>query len=146
MNNLANFYREYGDYPQSLALQTKALERQKAVLGPDHPDTLLSMSNLALLHEARGDHAAALALSTETWKRRHDAFGSDHRDTLVSANNLATLYFELGQLAQALRILEDTLARRRRAPVRPPQHAPLALEPGSSLPHGSAQTGRTAPS
>ena len=47
MNNLANVYYAQGKYPQAEALDSQALEIQRRVLGPEHPDTLESMSNLA---------------------------------------------------------------------------------------------------
>ena len=37
----------------------RALETREEVLGPKHPDTLLSVNNLAILLKAKGDRAGA---------------------------------------------------------------------------------------
>ncbi len=89
MNNLANFYRELGRFPEAIALQAEALRRQEATLGPDHPDTLLSMSNLAVAYKDAGRLDEALPLLQETLKRRRAKLGPDHPETLVSMSNLA---------------------------------------------------------
>ncbi len=48
MNNLANAYFALGRYTDALKLREETLALYKAKLGPDHPDTLRSMSNLAI--------------------------------------------------------------------------------------------------
>jgi hypothetical protein len=47
MNNLARAYQAAGRLTDALPLFEESLKRLKAKLGPDHPDTLTSMSNLA---------------------------------------------------------------------------------------------------
>ena len=47
MNNLANSYNDLGRNAEALKLHEEVLALRKARLGPDHPDTLKSMSNLA---------------------------------------------------------------------------------------------------
>ena len=52
--------------PHHDALQV--LEVRQRVLGPEHPDTLLSMNNLALAMESQGKAAEAEALHRQvTW-------------------------------------------------------------------------------
>ncbi len=52
------------------ALHEETLKRQKATLGPDHPNTLISMNNLALAYRDAGRLAEAVPLFEETLKRR----------------------------------------------------------------------------
>jgi len=66
----------------------ETVEKQKAKLGPDHPDTLTSMNNLALAYQDSGQLAKAVTLSEETLETRKAKLGRDHPDTLTSMNNL----------------------------------------------------------
>ena len=59
------------------------------VLGPDHPDTLLSRNNLALAYRAAGRSAEAIPLSEQTLAVSERVFGPDHPRTLTSRDNLA---------------------------------------------------------
>ena len=45
--SLAKMYESQGRYGEAGRLGREALERRRAVLGPDHPDTLSSLSNRA---------------------------------------------------------------------------------------------------
>jgi serine/threonine protein kinase/tetratricopeptide (TPR) repeat protein len=81
--------------------------------GPDHPDTLTSMSNLAVSYAALGRHADALKLGEETLALRRAKLGPDHSDTLASMNNLANNYQAVGRHADALKLCKETLALRK---------------------------------
>jgi serine/threonine protein kinase/tetratricopeptide (TPR) repeat protein len=78
-------------------------------LGPDHPDTLMSMNNLANSYDDLGRDAEALRLREETLELRQAKLGPDHLDTLKSMNNLANSYADLGRHAVALKLREETL-------------------------------------
>jgi serine/threonine protein kinase len=105
----------YGLGEASLAVEVlkKALVTRKAKLGPDHPDTLISMNNLALAHQASGQLAEAVPLLEETLEKRKAKLGPDHPDTLTSMNNLASAYQANGQLAEAVPLLEETLEKQK---------------------------------
>ena len=62
----------------------------KAKLGPDHPDTLMSMSNLAVSYAALGRHAEALKLHEETLALEEGQARPRPPRTLRSMNNLAS--------------------------------------------------------
>jgi hypothetical protein len=51
-------------------LYSEALQVQREVLGPDHPDTLLSMNNMAVLCYRKRDFSAAKTLMREAASRR----------------------------------------------------------------------------
>jgi len=51
------------------ALQEEALEKQKKILGPDHPNTLTSMGNLALVYLDQGRTGDAAGLQELLEKR-----------------------------------------------------------------------------
>ena len=79
---------------------------QKAKLGPDHPDTLITMHNLADSYENAGQNGRALKLNEETMAIRKGKLGPDHPDTLGSMYNLAISYANAGQNDRALKLFE----------------------------------------
>ena len=51
MNNLANVYHKQQKYTEAEQLYVECLEKQKSILGIDHPDTLKTMNNLAIVYK-----------------------------------------------------------------------------------------------
>ena len=70
-------------------LDQDTLDRNRRVLGDDHPDTLASAHNLAIDLRALGEVQAARDLDQDTLTRMRRVLGDDHPDTLASASNLA---------------------------------------------------------
>jgi tetratricopeptide (TPR) repeat protein len=89
MNAVANSWNHLGRHGDALKLHEETLARQKAKLGPDHPDTLRSMHNLANSYSVLGRHADALKLRKKTLALMKAKLGPDHPNTLSSMNNLA---------------------------------------------------------
>jgi tetratricopeptide (TPR) repeat protein len=110
MNNVANSYYALGRHALALKFYEEVLAWRKSNLGPDHPDTLKSMSNLASIFHTLGRHADALKLLKETLAMRKAKLGSDHPETLASMINLANSYAAVGRRADALNLREETLA------------------------------------
>jgi eukaryotic-like serine/threonine-protein kinase len=102
-----------GDADQAILLFEKALETRKTKLGPDHLDTLTSMSKLASGFRAAGRLDLALPLCEETLKLRKAMLGADHPDTLDSMNDLAIYYGKAGRQDLALPLCEETLKLRK---------------------------------
>jgi serine/threonine protein kinase/tetratricopeptide (TPR) repeat protein len=98
---------------RAMPLFARARATFAAALGPDHPDTLSSMSNLAISYWAAGQNERALKLSEETLALRKAKLGPDHPDTLSSMNRLAASYRDAGQNERALKLYEETLALRK---------------------------------
>jgi tetratricopeptide (TPR) repeat protein len=113
MNNLAWSYQLAGRPADALALHGETLNRKRAKLGPDHPDTLTSMNNLALAYDAVGRTADALALHEETLRLRKARLGPDDPQTLVSMNNVAAMYRSVGRLIGALALLREAADKQR---------------------------------
>ncbi len=104
-------------YHKARALFTKEL-------GPDHCDTLSSMSGLANSYVYLGQHAEALKLGEETLALQKATLGPDHPNTLGCMNNLANSYADLGRHADALQLREETLALQK-ATLGPDHHNTL---------------------
>ena len=97
---VVSLYQE-GRYEDSITVALELRETLERVFGPDHPNTLASVSNLALLYSATGRYAEAEPLYLQALEARERTLGPDHPDTLNSLNNLAELYRRTGRYAEA---------------------------------------------
>lgn len=86
------------------------LRQRDERLGPNHPDTLLSVTCLAMLLQAKGQLAEAKPLYERALKGFEQKYGPTHRDTLISVNNLAVLLKYMGNLNEARPLYERVLA------------------------------------
>ncbi len=112
MNNLALAYRAARQLDKALPLLEQALEKRKAKLGLNHPDTLITMHNLAAAHLAAKQPDKALLL--------FDALVAAHRKRLGPADlhladrlvHMGLDLLKFGQHAEAERLLRQGLAIR----------------------------------
>jgi eukaryotic-like serine/threonine-protein kinase len=104
-----------GNAKKAIELLTKARGALEVSLGPDHPDTLMSINNLALAYHRDGQFAKALPLYQESLAKTKAKFGPDHARTLNGMNNLAGVYESAGHLAKALPLLEEVFQKRKAA-------------------------------
>ena len=77
---------------EELESQVQVMETRKRTLGPEHPDTLNSMSNLALDYGCQGWWKEAEKLHMQVMKIRMRVLGEEHSDTLRSMSHLAYTY------------------------------------------------------
>ena len=111
MNNLAHCYQaRRSELDRALPLYEETLALRKSKLGPDHPDTLVSMNNLAEGYKAVGNFDRALPLFEETLALEMAKLGPDHPNTLKSMNNLVNGYRAAGKPDRALPLFEEMLA------------------------------------
>jgi tetratricopeptide (TPR) repeat protein len=92
MSNLAASYTYLGRYADAIKLHEETLALRKVKLGPDHPDTLVSMNDLALSYAALGRHADALKFLEETLALRKAKLGPDHPDTAATIYDIACVH------------------------------------------------------
>jgi len=111
--NIANVLRDLAEYADAWDLDTKVLEEQRRLLGPEHRHTLMTAGGLAGDLRALGRYQEALELSEETYKTWRDVYGEDHERTLYAANNLAVSCRLVGLYADARLLDEDTYGRRK---------------------------------
>ena len=69
MNNLAASYTALGRHAEALKLREETLALRKAKLGPDHPDTLMTMGNLAESLVALDRPSEAVAIIDDCLRR-----------------------------------------------------------------------------
>ncbi|KAJ7724108.1 hypothetical protein B0H16DRAFT_1472547 [Mycena metata] len=96
----ATIFWEGGRYQQATRLQEEVLEKQKQLLGADHPEILSTMGNLA-------NSYSYLELNVLVLEKERQLLGKNHPDTLTTMGNLATSYSYLceHQKAKELNVL-----------------------------------------
>ncbi len=94
---------------ETLPILEQALEKQKRILGLDHPDTLKTMNNLAATYQAAGKYELALPLLEETLLKLKARLGPDHYYTLSSMHNLAFAYQASGRQNDAEPLFREAL-------------------------------------
>ncbi|KAN0070708.1 hypothetical protein V8E54_010873 [Elaphomyces granulatus] len=125
MNNLASTYwdqgrwteaeklnvqvmetRKTGRWTEAEKLQVQVMETWKTVLGPEHPDTLISMGNLALTYGSQGRWTEAEKLQVLVLETHKTILGPDHPSTLTSMWNLSLTLKDLRRHDEALSMLQ----------------------------------------
>ncbi|KAJ7887684.1 acyl transferase/acyl hydrolase/lysophospholipase [Mycena leptocephala] len=113
MAHLAVTYRELGRYQEAEPLESIVLEKQKQLLGSDHPRTLLAMANLAATYRELGRYQEAEPLESIVLEKRKQLLGADHPKTLSAMARLATTYHKLGRHQEAAQLDSSVLEKQR---------------------------------
>lgn len=69
-------------------------------MGPEHPNTLTSMSGLAESYRGLGRIKEAIQLHEKAFEIRRRVLGPEHPDTLSSMSNLSSSYDDLGRKSE----------------------------------------------
>jgi tetratricopeptide (TPR) repeat protein len=127
MSDLGRSYSHLGQYldrrvfkeqaspyhQKALRLHEDVLARRRAALGPEHPDTLASLTNLANAYTDLELYEEALPLRLEMLNLDQRIFGPDHPVTLSALNNLANAYGFLHDFENGLKYHAEALTRRK---------------------------------
>ncbi|PPR06941.1 hypothetical protein CVT26_004129 [Gymnopilus dilepis] len=92
---------EAGIWPKAEELFHKALEKCRRDLGPDHPNTLVSMTNLVSTIRHQGRFEEAEKLGVEVLNNCQRVLGMNHPDTLTSMTHLASIFWNQGRFDEA---------------------------------------------
>ncbi|KAJ7833767.1 hypothetical protein B0H14DRAFT_3710244 [Mycena olivaceomarginata] len=111
MENLAWLHHELGEYGSAMDLRVTfkeaqevmelALEKQRKVLGENHPETARTLGSLALAYQGLGQLNKAQELAMSAVEKHSQLLGEDHPDTLWSICTLADIYRQLDQFTEA---------------------------------------------
>ncbi|HEX2131443.1 MAG TPA: tetratricopeptide repeat protein [Actinophytocola sp.] len=101
-NSYAATLAHLGRHEEALAEHRDVLDARRHLLGPDHPDTLISRTNVGAALNALGRHEAALAEHRGVLSTRNRLLGADHPDTLTSRDHVAAVLNNLGRQDEAL--------------------------------------------
>ncbi len=83
------------------------------MLGPDHPDTLNSLSGLATLYRKQGRLDEAFPLAEEAYRARLRVLGPDHFVLSYSRHSLGVILRLLGRPEEALPYARAAFEERR---------------------------------
>ncbi|GLA56089.1 hypothetical protein AnigIFM63604_004385 [Aspergillus niger] len=109
-----------GRWKEAEELGVQVVELRKQVLGPEHPDTLTSISNLASTYWNQGRWKKAEELIVQVLELRKQVLGHEHPDTLTSMGNLASTYSNQEQWKKAEELEVQVLELRKQ--VLGPEH------------------------
>jgi serine/threonine protein kinase/tetratricopeptide (TPR) repeat protein len=90
-----------GKHREALAEYQRAVELQKAILGPDHPITLASIGNVGNEMVAAGDFAEGLEVTTQALKGLERVFGGHDAWVAMSNTNRCEALNRLSRYTEA---------------------------------------------
>ena len=106
--NHGNILLAQSRFRESRELHTRVHEEQAALLGRDHPHTLMTAGSLGADLRAAGLYRDALELDRKTHPAWVGLYGEDHAWSLRAANNLAVSYRLNGEVNAALQLDRET--------------------------------------
>jgi non-specific serine/threonine protein kinase/serine/threonine-protein kinase len=113
-STIGSVYLGLGMYAEAEQILQEALRAERQILGPDHPDTLVTAHALANVLWYQRRFADADVLYLEVVASRTRALGVDHPDTLRTNYDLASSYLGQKRWDEYEKLGLDTLARQRR--------------------------------
>ena len=106
--SLGRAYQLMGNKDNEVILQWKrALELNKQELGPEHPNTLVSMGLLVGGYRGMQRTAEELPLNEEMVRIKKKNLGPEHSSTLWSLGKLGQSYLRLDRINDAIILLEE---------------------------------------
>jgi len=114
-STIGTTYWQLGIYPEAQRHLLRALDLDRAALGPDNLETLSIAERLGETYRSAGKFPDAESLLRQTVAGYARAHQGDSRDSLRAAGALANVYVATGKLALAEPLLADLLAREHRA-------------------------------
>src|SRR5262249_43427583 len=96
-----------GRHLEAIALNERVRDAQIAHLGPDHPDTLLTINNLASGYWRTKRLDESVPLFEDLLKRKEARFGRQHLETQITVANLGINYKDSGRRNEAIPLLEE---------------------------------------
>ena len=108
------FYVE-GKHAAALEIGEQICAVNERLLGPEHPDTAISLFSLAMLYDWQKNHAAAERLYQRALKIREKVLGPEHPDTATTLNKIAFLYESQRNHAAAEPLYQRALTIREKA-------------------------------
>ena len=104
-----------GRYEEALPVVREVLEARTALLGKDHPETLLALNNLAVVYMGLRDHVRAEVLLARGLAIRRRVYGDQDPTVAQTLGNLGMAHLERGDpdraeplLRQAVDVLRET--------------------------------------
>ncbi|CBF80763.1 hypothetical protein AN8541.2 [Aspergillus nidulans FGSC A4] len=104
-----------GKYEEAEVMHRQALRGREKVLGPEHPNTLVSVSQLGSVLAGQGKYEEAEAMHRQALQGYKKVLGPEHPNTLISMQNLAIAVKGLGNISDALSLTRNCADLRNKA-------------------------------
>jgi eukaryotic-like serine/threonine-protein kinase len=114
MTAVADIYDDLGLQAQARPLYQRAYQIRRHTLGPNHTDTLKSLSRLSGMFMTDGNYADAERYGREALEGFRRMFGAEHPDTLTEMQNVAGVLQMSNRLAEAETLYREALDAHRR--------------------------------
>ncbi|KAI5798257.1 hypothetical protein FPQ18DRAFT_271458, partial [Pyronema domesticum] len=101
MQLLTMIYADNGKYTEAVELGKATIEAGKEILGPDHPDTLISIHNLGVAYDILKKYAEAEACYQEVLERQVRVLEHEHPYTMKTMHRLIRVLREQNKLEEA---------------------------------------------
>ncbi len=98
LNNLAELYREQGEYAEAERFFQRTLSIREQALEPYHPDTAVTLHGFAALREAQGDLQEAASLYRRALMISEYVYGLQHPKTTNTRDRLCVVLVALGRV------------------------------------------------
>lgn len=113
LNRVASYYQGRGLLADAAPLREQALTLREIVLGPDHPDTAMSLNDAAMLKYERGEFSSALPMFERALRIQRSQSDADKIELASTLNNYALLLQAMNRTREALPLYNEALAIRR---------------------------------
>jgi serine/threonine-protein kinase len=100
-------YRRLENYPRAEASYRQALDIERRILGPEHPDVGTILNNLGVLMNTTGRYTEAENFHNEALTVRRASLGSEHPYVANSLLNLAVTRESRGDMSGAADLYKD---------------------------------------
>jgi tetratricopeptide (TPR) repeat protein len=91
-NDIANQYRDNGDYDNSIEYYKKALAMRESILGHNHIDTYRTYISMALCYERKSDYSNVVKYYKKALKAMKDILEANHSEIATIYNNIGYWY------------------------------------------------------
>jgi len=112
---LAQTYLSLGEYEKAEPHFRRALELNRASLGPDDPNVAITMSNLAQVLQDTNRLTEAEPLLEQALDIMATFYDPNHPKLATALNNLATLFYDTNRFAEAEPMFRQALAIQEKA-------------------------------
>jgi tetratricopeptide (TPR) repeat protein len=109
LSNAAWYLLRMGNYQTAEAVARKAIAAQECVLGPDSPQTLVTVTVLAVVLDRQERYAESEQLNRRALRSREQSYGKHDYATLKSMSNLASVLCRQGKYAEAEKLSHEAL-------------------------------------
>jgi len=126
MDVMGRVFRSLGLYAKAQPLLSQALEIRRQALGPDHPDTLMTMLTLGNVLSDQGKSSEADKLYHQVYDISSRRYGRTDQRTVFAMNGIALVLKRQGHLSESEKMQRDA-AEIDRATLGPNQPETLTM-------------------